>query len=591
MMDFLQARDAWHDFESRCHAARSEQISRIKDDRSFLSGNQWGDDDNELIAKNRPRRTINVLLNSINAVRNQYSDYPFQWYTGNDEVDVACENFLKDGNNARAAKEALLSSISFGVGAICIGTESKDGTEMPCIYAPTDICNVYLDPDSLDADGGDALEGAIVEMRSREWVRRKYGDDIAGSKGMKPGVRVTEELPGETLPVVTYFVKEGDTVTMYRLCNGGFVEDPAELSISRIPIFPVYGERIYMDDGTALWQGIVAKGKPVQKVINYAFTQLAERLAVAPKPTFITTVDAVEGIDEGYKNFSKNLNPLLLYNRTTEDGSEKLEPPQRLDNSVAYGDVSAIISSNLELMSSITGVNSKGIIDTQSQLTATEVEYNERLFATNIKHYFDNLRDTFKAVGECVLEMLGVDLPIEVIQGPGERMERQIARTELAAIGQMVSEDQKRTIVNGILMTHGDNAILREVYGELNKTPQPTAMEKQAFETIEQMKAAIQERDQKMQEMQKQIDFYENSQRDQALGYQAQMLQSQQAHKNELETIAFKAAIENNGIDAQKAQAELEKENLELQKKAVELDKAKMDAAADLAEKVVNNVL
>ena len=591
MMDFLEARDAWHDFESRCHAARSEQISRIKDDRSFLSGTQWGDDDNELIAKNRPRRTINVLLNSINAVRNQYSDYPFQWYTGNDEVDVACENFLKDGNNARAAKEALLSSISFGVGAICIGTESKDGTEMPCIYAPTDICNVYLDPDSLDADGGDAMEGAIVEMRSREWVRRKYGDDIAGSKGMKPGVRVTEELPGETLPVVTYFVKEGDTVTMYRLCNGGFVEDPAELSISRIPIFPVYGERIYMDDGTALWQGIVAKGKPVQKVINYAFTQLAERLAVAPKPTFITTVDAVEGLDEGYKNFSKNLNPLLLYNRTTEDGSEKLDPPQRLDNSVAYGDVSAIISSNLELMSSITGVNSKGIIDTQSQLTATEVEYNERLFATNIKHYFDNLRDTFKAVGECVLEMLGVDLPLEVIQGPGERMERQIARQELAAIGQMVSDDQKRIVVNGILLTHGDNAILREVYGELNKTPAPSPMEQKAFQTIETMKQAIEEKNSEIEDLKKQVQFYEISQRDQKTAFEAQMLQSQQAHKNELETIAFKAAIENNGIDAQKAQAELEKENLELQKKAVELDKAKMDAAADLAEKVVNDVL
>ena len=187
--------------------------------------------------------------------------------------------------------------------------------------------------------------------------------------------------------------------------------------------------------------------------------------------------------------------------------------------------------------------------------------------------------------------MLGVDLPLEVIQGPSERMERQIARTELAAIGNMVSEDQKRIVVNGILMTHGDNAVLREVYGELNKVPQPTAMEKQAFDTIEQMKAAIQERDEKMQEMQKQIDFYENSQRDQKMGYEAQFIQSQQAHKNELETIAFKAALENNGVDAAKAQAELEKENLELQKKAVELDKAKMDAATDLAEKVVNDVL
>ena len=587
MMDFLEARDAWHDFESRCHAAHSEQISRIKDDRSFLSGTQWCDDDNELIAKNRPRRTINVLLNSINAVRNQYSDYPFQWYTGNDQVDTACENFLKDGNNARAAKEALLSSISFGVGAICIGTENQDGTEMPCIYAPTDICNTYLDPDSLDTDGGDALEGAIVEMRSREWVRRKYGDDIAGSKGNKPGVRVTDELPGETLPVVTYFVKEGDTVTMYRLCNSGFVEEPFELSIHRIPIFPVYGERIYMDDGTALWQGIVAKGKPVQKVLNYAFTQLAERLAVAPKPTFITTVDAVEGIDEGYKNFSKNLNPLLLYNRTTEDGSEKLDPPQRLDNSVNYGDVSAIISSNLELMSSITGVNSKGIIDTQSQLTATEVEYNERLFATNIKHYFDNLRDTFKAVGECVLEMLGVDLPVEVIQGPGERMERQIARQELTTIATMLPEDKKAVVVNGLLMSHGENAILREVFGELNRTPAPTPMEQQAFATIEQMKRAIEDKNTEIEDLKKQVQFYEVSQRDQKTAFEASLVQSQMAHKQKLEEMAFKAALDNNGVDAQKAQVELEKEGLELEKKAVELDQAKLDAASDLAEKVV----
>ena len=586
MMDFLEARDSFHEFESRCHAARSEQISRIKSDRAFLSGSQWDNDDNNLIALNRPRRTINVLLNSINAVRNQYSDCPFAWYTGNDQVDQALDNFLKDGNNSRAPKESLLSNISFGLGAMCLGTENKDGVETPCIYSPTDICNVYIDPDSIDIDGADAMAGAIVEMRSREWVRHKYGDEEAGTKGTKPGVTVSDTLPDDTLPVITYYVKENDVVTVYRMCNCKFLEDPFDLTISRIPIFPVYGERIYMDDGTALWQGLVAKGKPVQKVLNYAFTQLAERLAVAPKPTFITTVEAVEGLDEGYKNFSKNLNPLLLYNRTTEDGSEKLEEPKRIDNQVQFGDISGIISSNLELMSSITGVNSKGIIDTQSQLTATEVEYNERLFATNIKHYFDNLRDSFRAIGQCVLEMLGIDLPVEVIQGPGERMERQVARQELVTISAMLPDDKKASVVNGILMSHGDNAILREVYGELNKVQEPTAMEKQAFDTIEQMKAAIEERDQKMQEMQKQIDFYEKSNRDQKLGYEAQFLQSQQAHKNELETIAFKAAIENNGVDAAKAQAELEKEGLELEKKAVELDKAKIDAAADVAERV-----
>jgi hypothetical protein len=141
--------------------------------------------------------------------------------------------------------------------------------------------------------------------------------------------------------------------------------------------------------------------------------------------------------------------------------------------------------------------------------------------------------------------------------------------------------------VNGILMTHGDNAILREVYGELNKVPQPTAMEKQAFETIETMKQAIEEKNSEIEELKKQVQFYEISQRDQKTAYEAQLVQGQIAHKQKLEEMAFKAALENNGVDAQKEQMELEKQGLELQKEAVKLDQAKLDAAAEIAEKVV----
>lgn len=590
MMDFEQAREAFADFESRCTESRSEQIKRIKEDRDFLSGSQWGSDDDDLVAKNRPRRTINVLSNSINAVRNQYSDYPYLWYTGNEELDYSCEEFLKDGTNSRAAKDALDSSISFGLGAICLGTETVDGVEMPCIYAPKDICNVYFDPDAIDVDGSDAMEGAIVEFRSREWIRKKYGDDIAGRDGQKPLVNVSCDYDAKALPIVTYYVKTDAGVEMYRMCNCDFVDgEPQVLPISRIPLFPVYGERTYDDQGLPIWQGLVRKGKPVQKILNYAFTQLGERLALAPKPTFITTAEAVEGLQEGYKNFNKNLNPLLIYNRTEngEPDGDKLEPPTRLDNAVRYDDVSGIISGNLELLSSITGVDSKGVLDTQSQLTATEVNYNDRKFSTNIKHYFDNLRDTFKAVGKCVLEFIGIpNAPVEVIQGPGEFMERQVARQELMAIAQFIPDDRKNLVVNGLLESHGDNAILRKVYGELNSKPVPTAMEKQMQGVIEQMKAAIQERDEKMQEMQKQIQFYETSQKDQALGFQASMIQSEQAHKQELETLAFKAQLEQ-GADAGKAAAEAAKESLELQKKAVELDAAKVKAATELAKDIV----
>ena len=85
-------------------------------------------------------------------------------------------------------------------------------------------------------------------------------------------------------------------------------------------------------------------------------------MASAPKPVFLTTPEAVEGYDGGYRNFSNNLNPLLLWNRTSPDGKVQYEAPVRIDNQVQYGDITSIISANLELLSTITVVDAKGIV-------------------------------------------------------------------------------------------------------------------------------------------------------------------------------------------------------------------------------------
>lgn len=578
--------ELWADFESRSTAKRSEQIRRIKEDREFLSGDQWDRDDSRLIAASRPRRTINVLANSVNSTANSYANYPYKWFSDNPEVDAAADAFLKSGGNARAAYDALFSSVAFGLGYFALGSESitdesGESVEIPALYSVDKVENVYFDPDSVEIDGRDAVEAAIVEFRSKNYIQAKYGSEWATSKGVRPVVNVSENIDPDTMCIVTYFRLEDGKCSVYRLLNNSFLSEPTQLEIERVPVFPVYGERSWSGD-EIIWQGIVRKGAPIQKILNYAFTQLAERMAQAPKPAFLTTPQAVEGYDEGYRNFANNMNPLLLWNATSDDGKTVNEKPQRMDNSVQFGDITQIISANLELLSTITGVDAKGLTDGSPQVTATEVIYNERQTQQTIRHFYANLRDTFKAVGEAVVRLIGFGVVnLDVIQGPSEYMEKQVARQELASLAAIVPEAEKMKMIDGILLSHGDNPIIRNVFGALHSQPQPTDMERQAFDTVEKMKAAIGEKDAQIAELQRQLEEWKNFDKNGEKSIRAKFAEMGLKHQQDLETMAFKAQLDA-GKNAEYAQMNAASKQMELEKQAAELDAANAKANAEI---------
>lgn len=578
--------ELWKDFESRATAKRSTQISRIKEDREFLSGEQWDRDDSRLIAASRPRRTINVLANSVNSTANSYANYPYKWFSDNPEVDAAADAFLKSGGNARAAYDALFSSVAFGLGYFALGSESitdesGESVEIPALYSVDKVENVYFDPDSVEIDGRDAVEAAIVEFRSKNYIQAKYGSEWVTSKGVRPVVNVSGNIDPDTMCIVTYFRLEDGRCSVYRLLNNSFLSEPTQLEIERVPVFPVYGERSWSGD-EIIWQGIVRKGAPIQKILNYAFTQLAERMAQAPKPAFLTTPQAVEGYDEGYRNFANNMNPLLLWNATSDDGKSVNEKPQRIDNSVQFGDITQIISANLELLSTITGVDAKGLTDGSPQVTATEVIYNERQTQQTIRHFYANLRDTFKAVGEAVVRLIGFGVVnLDVIQGPSEYMEKQVARQELASLAAIVPEAEKMKMIDGILLSHGDNPIIRNVFGALHSQPQPTDMERQAFDTVEKMKAAIGEKDAQIAELQRQLEEWKNFDKNGDKSIRAKFAEMGLKHQQDLETMAFKAQLDA-GKNAEYAQMNAAAKQMELEKQAAELDAANAKANAEI---------
>ena len=595
MLEREEAIEKFKKFESRADAKRKKQIERIKDDRTFLGGKQWGTEDDTVYPSSRPRRTVNILSNSVNSTVNVYAAYPFKWYSPDEETDGACEAFLKFGSNARAAYDVLYNNVAFGLGYFAIGSEdvmSADGEEVtvPALYSIEKVENIYFDPDSIEIDGHDAQEAAICEYRSKEWVTSKYGKEWVTDKGVRPMVNTTANKDPERMVIVTYFRMEEGKCSVYRMLNDGFIEDPVQLDIDRVPVFPVYGERSYDDDDELIWQGLIRKGAPIQKLINYSFSQLGERMAMAPKPAFMTTGDAVENLQPGWQTFQYNANPLLIWNRVKiDDPKVQLERPERVDNRVQFDDITQIIGAQLELLSTITGVDAKGIMQGDApQTTATEVLYNERQVQCSIRHFYANLRDTFKSVGETVMQLLGIGRRrIDVIAGPSEYMQLQIARQELMQLMAQVPEDKRMQFVNGIFMSHPENPILKEVFGAINMNPGPSPLEREAFDTIEQMKAALVEKTGQIQQLTEQVKNMEQFQENNRTNLQADFMKKQMDHQFKQEDMILQAQLDS-GLDADKAAIENQKGLIDLEKQAIQLDTAKLKAKADVAKTVLD---
>lgn len=593
MMDIEEAIRSFQDFESRAVAKRETQINRIREDRAILAGDQWSKDDKRLVGRGRPRRTVNITQNAVNSVVNNYIGYPYAYMSGDNDLDGLMSAWLKTKSNERAVKEALHGSVAFGLQYLCLGTDTVSdnigSVEIPVVYTVQDVANIYYDPDSVELDGSDAVEAAIVELRSKNYIKNKYGEEYLMFDGLTPAVNVSSNKSQDTMAIVTYYKVENNECICYRMLGDKFLQDPISVGIDRVPIIPVYGEQTW-DDDEVLYQGLVRKATPIQRLINLCFTQLGERMAMSPKPIFLTTPEAIEGYSEGYKTIQYNINPLALWNDKSSDLKRDLPKPERLDNRIEFADLTGIIGSNLELMASITGVDSRGAFDNRDQLTATEVLSSEKQYQTQIRHYFDNLRCSFKSMGELVLRLLGYgNLNLEVTQGPDEQMQRQVARNELITLAGLVTDQQKPAIVDGILLSSGNNAILRDTYGRLHQQPAPTAMEDQMAQTIEQMKQAIEERDQKMQEMQNEIDFYTKGDHDKDKDIEAKFVEMDLRHQQELERMAFQAELDA-GADAATAQTEAIKQQMELEKEGIQLDTARIKAVAEQTKAVASVV-
>ncbi|MBR2555344.1 MAG: hypothetical protein IKE94_10820, partial [Aeriscardovia sp.] len=534
---------SWKKFEKRSRKKWKNLIDRIKEDKKYLGGDQFTKEDTDILGKDRAQNRLNVVANAVRTIVNTYREQPYRWRVVDNSTQKDSEllnqagiTFLESPENSTACLEALESSVAFGLGVLVVTTDyGVDGSPEPTLYTISDLENVYLDPELSKLNGADQTEAAIVELKSRRWVENNYGIDISTIDA--PQVEISQEYDRkEYMPLVTYWIKRQGQVTCYRLIGNDAVEVIA-LPMTYIPVVPLFGEK-YFNDGEEQWHGIVDQMKGVQKLINYAYSNILVRLATSPKNTWVCESESIEGNEKYFRDSNKTLNPLLIYNKWSADGKRELEKPERISNEIQLGDVGEMFSQSLQMVNSIIGIPAIGL-ESETEKTATEVLTSSKVFQNNIRAYIYNLRSSLVVAGMCLFELIQGQplygaIKISCVQGPDEGLKKQEARVILQQMTPLLTEPQdQRKLLMAMANVEQDNEYVRTLVELLQ--PMPTAQEMQDQELINQANSEIKQRDIQIAQLSKELEDTKRQIELKGYALEREFTLEQYKHRNELE--------------------------------------------------------
>lgn len=590
---------SFKDFQKKSRKKYKALIDDIKNNKKYVAGDQYSKSDIEILGNDRTENQLNIVKNAIRTITNTYRESTYRWdvtdTTTNKKSDTLNQfgiNFLEEPDNDTAIVEALESSVAFGLGVLVLTTDyNVDGNPEPVLYSIKDIENVYLDPDISKTNGSDACAAAIVELKSRKWVESNYGIDISTID--KPNVDIEQEYDRkEYMPLVTYWTKTKGQVVCCKMIGNEIIEE-IPLPMTYIPVIPVFGEKTILDDEWS-WTGIVNQMKGVQKLINYAYSNILVRLATSPKNVWLGESESIEGNEKYYRDSNKTLNPLLIYNKWSADGKRELEAPQRMSNEIQLGDVGEMFSQSLQMVNAIIGIPAVGL-ESEVEKSATEVLTAEKTFQNNVRAYIYNLKASLKVVGMCLFELvqgqqLFGSIKINMIQGPEEGLKKQEARVILQQMAPLLTEPQdQRKLLMAMANVEDDNQYIRTLVEILQ--PMPTQQEMKDQEIITQANEEIKSRDAQIAQLTKELEEAKRQIELKGYALEREFTLENFKHRNELEKMILQSKLDGQLSDKDLVGMAQEQEikKMEIEKEGMKMESQAMKTMAD-TKKAENDV-
>ena len=567
----------------------ADQYDQIREDLEFSAGDQWQDDvAAEREREGRPMVVTNVTRQYVNRVVNPLRLKPIGIRITSLEEDLTklLSGIVKDievKSNAYEAYEiAYENAVTGGIGFVGIGTDyvSKGSLEQKIVIESfRDPTMVYLDPYSTAVDGSDANFGCTVKFINADDAKDEFGEEVGGSDAFDlfnnwyvPEDSVAEmifyELEKNTKTKYFYEDGESDELDESRIliaekevpdvkCHifkfvGNKKVAHTELPIDFIPIVPVYGDSVYLENSSNIrYTGIVNWMKDSQRLINYYASQELELAAKAPKTPFIGAAGVFEGFEDKWASSNHKNWAYLEFNQTDLDGNPA-NAPQRVDNTPQ---TAALIASRNQVISELgrqTGLmdTSFGMQESNESGRAVLLRQNQGEIST--AHYLQNLESSIAQIGRIILNLLPYvydtsrkltirgeelevvqdnlsnmltpevlqDLEVETESGPVYEGRRREAVAAILEIGAAMPD--KMPLMADILVENLDAPGSKEIARRLRKTLPPELLPEneqgqaqmiqnlqlqaqQSSQMLQQSQSVIEQQNQQMAQMQQAI--------------------------------------------------------------------------------------
>ena len=428
------------------------------DDLKFSSGDQWPVEvQNSRNLEARPCLTINKLDGFIRQVCNQQRQARprMKAHSMNSAANAKVADILTGifkhievNSDADAAYDTAFEfAVRMGWGYWRVVTDyvREDSFDQEIYIKPiVNPFTVYFDPNSQMPDGSDAETCLITEVMSKKDFRAQYPNADDGgnfnNRGtgdadadwiMKEDIRIAEwwyterkktkllllsdgtqvfkeDAPSDELMAAAgvFVVSERDTIRkLIKWCKltGMEVLEESTWMGKYIPIVPVYGQQITIDDKRKKY-GLVRMAKDPQRMYNYWRTALTESVALAPKAKWLLA----EGQDEGHENEWAQANikaaPVLRYKQKDIEGQPAPVPTRLQPEAPPAGIVEATSAINNDLQTVV------GIFDAnqfaQGNQSGKAIRGQQMQIDMTNYHYYDNLTRSLKQTGRIILDLI-----------------------------------------------------------------------------------------------------------------------------------------------------------------------------------------
>lgn len=292
---------------------------------------------------------------------------------------------------------------------------------------------VYIDPDCLEIDKSDAKWGFVFEDVAISQIKLDHPDidptdwEEESDWTNEDTVRRAEYFyctptsdtacllqDGSTalkseLPAGAVVVKERPTtVNKWTWCKlvGGHDKpiDVTEWLGSYLPIFSVVGKEI-MVGNEVVRKGIVRDLKDPQRMVNYAYSETAQTLALQNKVPYMAAAESIEGYEDDWKSANSENLAYLPFN-AYDDAGNPLPQPKREPPSVMPSAQVQFLQLSTEQMRAASGQQNANFGIKSEAQSGIGIERLKVQGETATFHFPDNLARALRYEAKVLIDLI-----------------------------------------------------------------------------------------------------------------------------------------------------------------------------------------